>query len=88
MTPQLEKVFLNYILNYKKYFDIVKPFFFRNSEIQFVYGVIRDYMIKSSDSKIPSPRQILDMISLEDKEGIQILGVNQTFETNYLIEII
>ena len=25
---------------------------------------------------------------LEDKEGIQILGVNQTFETNYLIEII
>ena len=40
MTPQLEKVFLNYILNYKKYFDIVKPFFFRNSEIQFVYGVI------------------------------------------------
>ena len=70
MTPQLEKVFLNYILNYKKYFDIVKPFFFRNSEIQFVYGVIRDYMIKSSDSKIPSPRQILDMVSLEDKEGI------------------
>jgi replicative DNA helicase len=70
MTPQLEKVFLNYILNYKKYFDIVKPFFFRNSEIQFVYGVIRDYMIKSSDSKIPSPRQILDMISLEDKDGV------------------
>lgn len=70
MTPQLEKVFLNYILNYKKYFDIVKPFFFRNSEIQFVYGVIRDYMLKSSDSKIPSPRQILDMISLEDKDGV------------------
>jgi hypothetical protein len=70
MTPQLEKVFLNYILNYKKYFDIVKPFFFRNSEIQFVYGVIRDYMMKSSDSKIPSPRQILDMISLEDKDGV------------------
>jgi galactose mutarotase-like enzyme len=26
--------------------------------------------------------------NLEDKEGIQILGVNQTFETNYLIEIL
>ena len=26
--------------------------------------------------------------NLEDKEGIQILGENQTFETNYLIEII
>ena len=26
--------------------------------------------------------------NLEEKEGIQILGVNQTFETNYLIEIL
>lgn len=70
MTPQLEKVFFNYILSYKKYFEIVKPFFFRNSEIQFVYGVVRNYMMNSSDSKIPTPRQILDMISLEDKEGV------------------
>jgi replicative DNA helicase len=70
MTPQLEKVFFNYILSYKKYFEIVKPFFFRNSEIQFVYGVVRNYMINSTDSKIPTPRQILDMISLEDKEGV------------------
>ncbi len=70
MSPQLEKVFFNYILSYKKYFEIVKPFFFRNSEIQFVYGVVRNYMINSTDSKIPTPRQILDMISLEDKEGV------------------
>ena len=70
MTPQLEKVFFNYILAYKKYFELVKPFFFRNSEIQFVYGVIRNYILSSSDTKIPTPRQILDMISLEDKEGI------------------
>jgi len=70
MTPQLEKVFFNYILAYKKYFELVKPFFFRNSEIQFVYGVIRNYILSSSDTKIPTPRQILDMISLEDKEGV------------------
>ena len=70
MTPQLEKVFFNYILANKKYFDIVKPFFFRNSEIQFVYGVIRNYMLVASDSKIPTPRQILDMVNLEDKEGV------------------
>jgi replicative DNA helicase len=69
MTPQLEKVFFNFILKNKKYFDIVKPYFFRNSEIQFVYGVIREYMIKS-DTQVPTPRQILDMVSLEDKEGI------------------
>lgn len=70
MTPQLEKVFINYILKNKKYFDIVKPYFFRNSEIQFVYGVIREYMLKSTESVVPTPRQILDMVTLEDKEGL------------------
>jgi replicative DNA helicase len=70
MSPQLEKVFFNYILKNKKFFDIVKPYFFRNSEIQFVYGVIREYMIKGNDTQSPTPRQILDMVSLEDKEGI------------------
>lgn len=70
MTPQLEKVFFNYILKNKKYFEIVKPYFFRNSEIQFVYGVIRKYMQKSTDVQVPTPRQIWDMISLEDKDGV------------------
>lgn len=69
-TPQLEKVYFNYILNNKKFFNVVKPFFFRNSEIQFVYGVIRSYILSSSDPKVPTPRQILDMVSLEDKEGL------------------
>jgi replicative DNA helicase len=70
MTPQLEKVFFNYILKNKKYFDIVKPYFFRNSEIQFVYGIIRQYMMKGTDVKLPTARQIWDMISLEDKDGV------------------
>ena len=70
MTPQLEKVFFNYILSNKKYFDVVKTFFFRNSEIQFVYGVIRSYMLTNTDTGTPTPRQILDMVSLEDKEGV------------------
>lgn len=69
MSPQLEKVFINYILKNKKFFEIVKPYFFRNAEIQFVYGVIREYIIKGAPD-VPSPRQILDMVSLEDKEGI------------------
>jgi replicative DNA helicase len=69
-TPQLEKVYFNYILKNKKYFEIVKPYFFRNSEIQFVYGVIRNYMISASESKIPTNRQILDMVNIEDKEGL------------------
>jgi replicative DNA helicase len=70
MTPQLEKVFFNFILKNKKYFDIVKPYFYRNSEIQLVYGIIREYMSKGIDAQVPTPRQILDMVSLEDKEGV------------------
>lgn len=70
MTSSLEKVFFNYILKNKKYFEIIRPFFFRNSEIQFVYGIIREYMLKNSDAQIPTPRQILDMVTLEDKEGV------------------
>jgi replicative DNA helicase len=70
MTIQLEKVFFSHILGNKKYYEIVKPYFFKNSEIQFVYGVIRDYMVKNSEAKSPTPRQILDMVSLDDREGL------------------
>jgi len=69
MSSSLEKVFFNYILNNRKFFEIVQPYFFRNAEIQFIYGIIRNYMIKNVDAKTPSPRQILDMILLEDKDG-------------------
>ena len=69
-TPQLEKVYFNYVLKNKKYFELVKTYFFKNSEIQFVYGVIREYMLKSTDPSIPTPRQILDMVAIEDKEGM------------------
>lgn len=69
MTTQLEKVFFNYILENKKYFELVKPYFFRNSEIQFVYEVIRNYMMCNNPDNIPSPKQILEMVNLEDKEN-------------------
>ena len=70
MTSSLEKVFFSYILQYKKYFEIVKPYFFKNSEIQMVYGVIREYMVLHPDADKPAPRQIYEMINLEDKEGL------------------
>jgi replicative DNA helicase len=69
-TPQLEKVYFNYILKNKKYFELVQPHFFRNSEIQFVYGVLRKYIMASSDVKVPTPRQILDMVNIDDREGV------------------
>jgi replicative DNA helicase len=70
MTPQLEKVYFNYILKNKKYFELVKPYYFRNSEIQFVYDILRKYMTKNSDVNVPTPRQILDMVNIDDKEGV------------------
>lgn len=69
MTSSLEKVFFTYILRNKKYFEIVLPYFFKNNEIQFVYGIIRNYIIKNVDADTPSPKQILDMVNLEDKNG-------------------
>jgi len=69
-TPQLEKVYFNYILKNKKYFELVQPHFFRNSEIQFVYGVLRKYIMSSSDVNVPTPRQILDMVNIDDREGV------------------
>ena len=70
MTTSLEKVFFNHILANKKYFDIVMPYFFRNSEIQFVYGVVKEYITSNFDANIPTARQMWEMVSLEDKSDI------------------
>lgn len=94
MTSSLEKVFFNYILNNKKYFEVVKPYFFKNSEIQTVYNVIRQYILLNADADKPSPRQIFEMVSLEDKEGLitkeilkSILTINmQEYDEKNFIE--
>jgi replicative DNA helicase len=70
MTISLEKIFFSYILKNKKYFDIVEPSFFKNAEIQFVYNIIRKYVTKNRDAEIPHPKQILEMVNLEDRDGL------------------
>lgn len=70
MTISLEKLFFAYILQNKKYFQIVEPSYFKNAQIQFVYKVIRDYLLKDLEITIPSPKQIWEMVSLEDKEDL------------------
>jgi replicative DNA helicase len=70
MTISLEKIFFAFILKNKKYFDIVDSHFFKNSEIQFVYNIIRKYIIKNKEADIPQPKQILEMVSLEDRDGL------------------
>ncbi len=70
MTIGIEKIFFGYILQNKKYFPIVENFYFKNNEIQFVYNIIRKYMLQSGNVDVPSPKQILEMVSLEDKDAM------------------
>ena len=94
MTISLEKIFFAYILKNKRYFDIVEPYFFKNSEIQFVYNILGTYLKKNNEAEIPSPKQILEMVQLEDKDGIitkeilkSLLTVNlpDYDETNFVL---
>ena len=70
MTISLEKVFFGFIIRNKRYFAVVEPFFFKNAEIQFVYNILRKYMLVNSDAEVPHPKQILEMVNLEDKDGL------------------
>jgi len=62
------------------------PYFFRNAEIQFVYGGVKEYMIKNIDAKIPTSRQIWEMVNLEDKEGLITKDILKSILTTNLEE--
>jgi replicative DNA helicase len=94
MTISLEKIFFSYILKNKRFFEVVEPFFFKNSEIQFVFNVLKKYLKQNSEAEIPHPKQILEMVQLEDLEGLitreilkSILSVSlqEYDETNFII---
>ena len=70
MTVSLEKIFFSFILNNKRYFEIVEPVYFKNMELQFVFNIIRKYILSNGEAEVPSPKQILEMVQLEDRDGI------------------
>jgi replicative DNA helicase len=70
MTVSLEKIFFSFILKNKRYFEIVEPVFFKNMELQFVYNVIRKYILVNREAEVPSAKQILEMVQLEDRDGL------------------
>lgn len=85
ITADLEKTFMNFITDNKRYYDIVKPHFFRNIEIQFIYEVIRNYCLDNIDASKPSPKQIWEMVSQADKGGMitkEILKSVLTYDIN------
>jgi replicative DNA helicase len=70
MTVSLEKIFFSFVLKNKRYFDIVEPHFFKNMELLFVYNIIRKYILSKKEAEVPSPKQILEMVQLEDRDGL------------------
>ena len=58
MNTNMEKHYFIYILDNPDQFSKVEPFFFKNSDIQFVYSVIREEYLKSESHIVPSIQQI------------------------------
>jgi replicative DNA helicase len=68
MNTNMEKHYFVHILDNPEQFSKVESFFFRNSDIQFVYNVIREEYIKSENHIVPSAQQIYSMVKLHDQE--------------------
>ncbi len=69
MTVNLERIFFVYILKNKKHFSTVEHYFFKNPDIQEVYRIIKEYMSISIDTEVPSPKQIAEMVRIEDRDN-------------------
>lgn len=69
MNTNMEKHYFIYILDNPDQFSKVEPYFFKNSDIQFIYTVIREEYIRSESHIVPSPQQIYSMVKLADQEN-------------------
>ncbi len=69
MNTNMEKHYFIYILDNPEQFSKVEPFFFKNSDIQFIYTVIRDEYLRSESHIVPSIQQIYSMTKLADQES-------------------
>jgi len=69
MNTNMEKHFFVYILDTPDQFSKVEPYFFKNSDIMFVYTVIREEYLRSESHIVPSTQQIYSMVKLVDQEG-------------------
>lgn len=69
MNTNMEKHYFVHILNNPDQFSKVESYFFRNSDIQFVYTVIREEYLKSESHIVPSTQQIYSMVKLSDQEN-------------------
>ena len=69
MNTNMEKRYFIHILENPDQFSKVEPSFFKNSDIQFIYTIIREEYIRSESHIVPSPQQIYTMVKLADQDG-------------------
>ena len=59
---------MNWVLRNPEHFKIIHGYFFENEDIKFVYDVIRNEYLSSSDKIVPSKKEIFNLVKLRDKE--------------------
>lgn len=69
MNTNMEKHYFTHIMDNPEQFSKVEPFFFKNSDIQFIYTVIRDEYLRSESHIVPSVQQIYSMVKLADQDN-------------------
>lgn len=69
MNTNMEKLYFAHVMQNPDQFSKVEPFFFKNADIQFVYDIIRSEYLRNPSRVVPSPKQILAMVQLNDPEG-------------------
>jgi replicative DNA helicase len=69
MNTNMEKHYFIYILDNPDQFSKVESYFFKNSDIQFVYSVIREEYMRSESHIVPSIQQIYSMVKLADQDS-------------------
>ena len=68
-NTNMEKHFFIHILDNPDQFSKVEPFFFKNSDIQFIFTIIREEYLKSESHIVPSTQQIYAMVKLSDQDN-------------------
>lgn len=68
MTANLEKIFFNWILKNPEHFKNVQGFYFENEDIKFVFDVVRNEYLTSSDKIVPGKLEITNLVKLYDTQ--------------------
>lgn len=68
VTPQLERIFLHWILHNSHFFKVVEGHYFKNEEIKFIYNIIRNSWLSATDKTVPSNKEIKLLVKSFDIE--------------------